>query len=129
MPIIKPRRVLLALGLLAAAGIVWADDPKTDSTASVSTATIVVVGTAQDTSDCQQATPERARWLADQASRDGAYQRAGQCYLLAGEQALADRAFVKAVAHTGADSSRKLSANLDEVKAQARQMKQVFHRL
>ena len=72
------------------------------------------------------------RSLADKASQDGAYQRAGECYLAAGEDALANQAFVRASAQASGDTSRRLAANLNDVKAdvkaQARQMKLAFQR-
>ena len=116
MRIIKPARVLVGLALLGAAGMAVADVQQT----------VVVVGGAQNALNCNEATPERARWLADKASQDGAYQRAGECYLVAGQQSLADQAFVRASAQSTGDTSRRLASNLNDVKAQARQMKQAF---
>ncbi len=122
MRVVGQVRILMGLALLASAGIVLSDVPEPDSAQD----TVVVVGPAQGAWRCEEATPERARWLADKASRDGAFQRAGECYLVAGEQSLADQAFVKAAARTSPDTSRRLAANLDEVKAQARQVKDAF---
>lgn len=116
MWIIKQARMLVGLTLLGVAGMTMADVPET----------VVVVGGAQDSLNCHEATPERARWLADKASQDGAYQRAGECYLVAGQHSLADQAFVKASAQSTGDTSRRLASNLNDVKAQARQMKQAF---
>jgi hypothetical protein len=39
---------------------------------------------------------------------------------------MADQAFIKASAQNRVDTSRKLAANLNDVKAQARQMKEAF---
>jgi hypothetical protein len=116
MRIIKQARMLLGLALLSAAGVAVADVQET----------VVVVGGAQNAANCNEATAERARWLADKASQDGAYQRAGECYLIAGQHALADQAFVKASLQSKDDTSRRLASNLNDVKAQARQMKQAF---
>jgi hypothetical protein len=89
--------------------------------------TVLVVGEAQTAANCNEATtPERARWLADKASQDGAWQRAGECYLIAGQHALADQAFVRASVQSKEDTSRRLASNLNDVKAQARQIKQAF---
>jgi hypothetical protein len=112
----------IGLVLAGGAGITLADVPE----AAAATETVVVVATSERLWDCREATPARARWLADQASREGAYQRAGECYLAAGEQALADQSFGKAAAQTSPDTTRRLAANLDEVKAQARQVKVAF---
>jgi hypothetical protein len=115
MRIIRQARILVGLALLGAAGVAMADVQET-----------VVVGRDAETANCSEATPERARWLADEASRGGAYQRAGECYLAAGQQSLADQAFVKASAQSKGDTSKRLASNLNDFKAQARQMKQAF---
>jgi hypothetical protein len=134
MRIVKQVRILLALAALGVAGVSLADVPAADAPKAdpaVNTGkvvTVVIVGTDEDTWNCSEATVERARWLADKASRDGEYKRAGECYLAAGEPALADGAFMKAIGPSSADTSRKLAANLDQVKAQARQLKLAFQR-
>jgi len=107
------RAIWVALALLGAAGTAMADVKET----------VVVVGTAES---CGDATPERARWLADKASRDQDYQRAGECYLAAGQQSQADEAFVKASAQSKGETSKRLASNLSDLKASARQMKQAF---
>jgi hypothetical protein len=116
MRIIKQARMLVGLALLSAAGVAVADVQET----------VLVVGGAQTATNCSEATAEQARGLADKASQDGAYQRAGECYLIAGQHALADQAFVKASLQSKDDTSRRLASNLNDVKAQARQMKQAF---
>ena len=117
MRIIKQAPMLVGLALLGAAGMAMADVQPT----------VLVVAGEQSAPSCSEATPERARWLADQASHDGAYQRAGECYLAAGQQSLADQAFVKAASiQSKGDTSRRLASNLNEFKTQARLMKQAF---
>jgi hypothetical protein len=116
MRIIKRAPMLAGFALLGVAGMAVADVQET----------VVVVGEAQSAPSCGDATPEQARWLADKASHDGAYQRAGECYLAAGQHSLADQAFVKASVQSKGDTSRRLASNLNDVKAQARQMKQAF---
>ena len=116
MRIIKQARALAGLVLLGAGGVAVADVQGTG----------LVVGAPQSTMSCNDSTPERARVLADKASQDGAYQRAAECYLAAGQQSLADQAFVKASAQTKEDTSRRLASNLNDVKAAARQLKQAF---
>lgn len=123
---VEQVRTVVGLALLCAASFALADAPKTDSPASaVAPETVVVVGTNWN---CSEVSAERARSIADKASQDGAYQRAGECYLAAGEHALANEAFVKASAQTSGDTSRRLASNLSDFKAQARQMKQAFQR-
>jgi hypothetical protein len=126
MGIIKRARVPVWLAVLGAAAVGWAGAAKADSPVPTPQEAIVVVDGTEVALNCNEATPQRARWLADKALRDGAYQRAGECYLIAGEHAMADQAFIKASAQARADTSRKLAANLNDVKAQARQMKEAF---
>ncbi|MBV8805537.1 MAG: hypothetical protein JO042_10825 [Sinobacteraceae bacterium] len=117
MKIGKQVQILVGLARLGAASFALAD---------TATDTVVVVSNSSEVWDCNEATPERARWLADKATQDGAYQRAGECYVVAGEQHLANESFVKASAQTSTQTRRKLAANLNDVKAQARQMKEAF---
>ena len=62
---------------------------------------IAVVGRAEPPHEnargCVAATPEQAKWLADQLYRQAHYERAGDCYQAAGDLADANEAFVKAV--------------------------------
>ena len=76
---------------------------------------------------CPVSTQEQARWLADVLFEQGAYQRAGECYQAAGEHALADRAFVKAVDAESAATGRQLSDQRDQAKALLRKVQQAFH--
>jgi hypothetical protein len=108
------RTLLVALALLSAAGTAAADIQET----------VVVTGAPEH---CDDAAPERARGLADKASRDGDYQRAGECYLAAGQHSLADQAFVRASAQQSkGETSKRLASNLNDMRAAARQMKQAF---
>src|SRR6266702_7980361 len=125
MWVVKKLGILVALALMSIGSFALAEVPGTDSAAAASE-TVVVEGTAQGAWNCSEATVERARWLADKASQDGAYQRAGECYVAAGEHALANQAFARASAQASTDTSHRLAANLNDVKAQARQMKQAF---
>lgn len=127
---VEQVKIMVGLALLWAASFALADAPKVDSPATAATPETVVVVEANW--NCGEVSAERARSLADKASQDGAYQRAGECYLAAGENALANQAFVRASAQATGDSSRRLAANLNDVKAdvkaQARQMKLAFQR-
>lgn len=123
---VEQVKILVGLALLWAASVALADAPRTDSPASAAAPdTVVVVGASWN---CSEVSAERARSLGDKASQDGAYQRAGECYLAAGEHALANEAFARASAQASGDTSRRLAANLNDVKAQARQIKQAFQR-
>jgi hypothetical protein len=127
MWVVKKVGILVALALMSIGSFALADVPRTDSVVAASE-TVVVEGAAEGAWNCTEATAERARWLADKAFQDGAYQRAGECYVAAGEHALANQAFAKASAQASVDTSHRLAANLNDVKAQARQMKQAFQR-
>ena len=127
---VEQVKIMVGLALLWAASFALADAPKIDSPATAATPETVVVVEANW--NCGEVSAERARSLADKASQDGAYQRAGECYLAAGEDALANQAFVRASAQASGDTSRRLATNLNDakadVKAQARQMKLAFQR-
>jgi len=125
MRIFRQLQVLVGLALLGAAGLVMAEVPEVESSEALET--VIVSGAAALEEVCNDATPAHARSLADKAFQSGAFQRAGVCYLAAGEPSLADRAFVKAAAQNKVDTSRRLASNLDEAKAQARQLKAAFH--
>jgi hypothetical protein len=78
---------------------------------------------------CTATTPQRAREIAEQSWQDGSYQLAGECYLAAGEPAMADRAFLKAVAPQAAVTSQRVAENGDQVKAQIRRWNQALRSL
>jgi hypothetical protein len=123
MGIFKLAPLLAGLVAMGIASWALADVPRTDGAE-----TVVVLGASNGALACKDETPEHARGLAEKAWQDGAYQRAGECYVVAGDHALANEAFVKASAQSGGDTSRRLASNLNDVKAQARQMKQAFQR-
>jgi hypothetical protein len=127
--IILKQLLPIALALWAISAAAQADDlklnPGTAKTSAPAVATVAPTGEVR----CPAASPERARKLADEAWQDGSYQLAGGCYLAAGEPALADRAFVKAVAPQAALTARKLAENRDGLEAQIRQWKQAAQAL
>lgn len=73
------------------------------------------------------ASPEQAHWLADALFEQGAYQRAGLCYEAAGDHALANKAFLKAVGPRSSATTRQLSDQRDQAKALVRQLRQAFN--
>jgi hypothetical protein len=77
--------------------------------------------------NCDAPSVEQARALADRFYQQGDYQRAGKCYLVAGEPNLADRAFLKAAGPASADTLRSLAQSRDEAKAQFQKIKETFH--
>lgn len=130
MRIILKQLLPIGLAILGITGAAHADNLELSPRATANTSTAAVAGIAPTAqSRCTAASAERARELADQAWQDGSYQLAGECYLVAGEPAMADRAFVKAVAPQAALTSRTLAENRDEMKAQIRQWKQAVQAL
>lgn len=71
--------------------------------------------------------PEQAHWLADTLFEQGAYQRAALCYEAAGDHALANKAFLKAVGPQSSATTQQLSAQRDQAKALFRQLQQAFN--
>jgi hypothetical protein len=71
--------------------------------------------------------PEQARWLADVLFEQGAYQSAGVCYEAAGDHALANKAFLKAVGPQSSATARQLSEQRDQAKVLFRQLQQAFN--
>jgi hypothetical protein len=75
---------------------------------------------------CGASSPVHARKLAEEARQSGDYRRAAQCYREAGDDVSADRSLAKAFAASGAQSTKKASAMIDDAKAQARRIKEAF---
>ena len=75
---------------------------------------------------CPVSTREQARSQGDLLFEQGAYRRAGECYQAAGEYALANRAFFKAVGPESAATARLLSDQRDQAKAMLRNAQQAF---
>ena len=73
---------------------------------------------------CAATSPEQARWLAEQLFEQGAYQSAGACYQAAGDLALANLAFLKAVGPESNAAERRLTEQRDQAKALLRQVQQ-----
>jgi hypothetical protein len=75
---------------------------------------------------CPAATPEQARWIADQLYRQGEYQRAGGCYQSAGDLADANEAFVKAVPAKSGAAAKDLKHQSQKAKALFTGLQQAF---
>jgi len=106
-PITRVRIGLLSLLLLVAAPLALADQ-------------------LPEPQYCAGTTQQQARGLGDVLFEQGAYQRAGQCYQAAGEYALANEAFLKAVGPQSAATARRLSDQRDQSKALFHQVQQAF---
>src|ERR1700757_49870 len=70
----------------------------------------------QEHRGCPASGQEEAHWLGDVLFEQGAYQRAGECYQAAGELALANRAFFKAVGPESTATAQRLSDQRDQAK-------------
>lgn len=76
---------------------------------------------------CPVTTQEEARRLGDTLSEQGAYQSAGECYQAAGELALANQAYVRAVEPRSATTAHQLSDQRDQAKTMLRKVELAFH--
>jgi hypothetical protein len=123
MRFVRWRALLLGWGVLGGgAGVALADCPVDEPTSISRSAADSTAAPA----DCAGASKEEARSLADQASREGAHQRAAECYLQAGDHVQADRAYTKAAHQVAADTSQKISAAADDARLQARRIRRAF---
>jgi hypothetical protein len=77
---------------------------------------------------CPFSKPDQARLLADRSVEQGAYQRAGECYRVAGDYDRANSAFIKATRVAAAESSRQLVQGRDQAKAQWQRLQAALHR-
>jgi hypothetical protein len=78
---------------------------------------------------CPASDHEHARLLADAAFRDARFHLAGSCYLVAGDAARSNLAFLKAAAADSAATKRAMARNAAQVKAQLGQWRQAFGRV
>lgn len=79
-----------------------------------------------DRAPCPVTTSQEARRLGDTLYEQGAYQSAAECYQAAGEYALANRAFVKAVGPESAATAHQLSEQRDQAKTMLRKVQLAF---
>jgi hypothetical protein len=77
---------------------------------------------------CPFSEPEHARLLADRSVEQGAYQRAGECYKVAGDYDRANSAFIEASRVAARASSRQLAQDRDQAKAQWQRLQAALHR-
>jgi hypothetical protein len=75
---------------------------------------------------CPVTTTDEARRLGDSLFEQGAYQSAGECYQAAGELALANRAFVRAVEPKSAATARQLTDQRDQARTMLRKVELAF---
>ena len=75
---------------------------------------------------CEVSGPREARQLADQLYERGEYQRAGECYDLAGDPLRAQRAYLKAAGPSTEASARRLKEQGNTASAIFGQVQQAF---
>jgi hypothetical protein len=75
---------------------------------------------------CPASDHDRARRLADAAFRGARFRMAGSCYLVAGDAARSNLAFLKAAAADSAATKRAMARNAAQVKAQFGRWRQAF---
>jgi hypothetical protein len=75
---------------------------------------------------CPVSAPAQARARGDLLYEQGAYRRAGECYQAAGEFALANRAFFKALGPESALTGRRLSDQRNQARSMLRNVQQAF---
>jgi hypothetical protein len=76
---------------------------------------------------CEASNPQDARAQADRLMQLNAYQRAGDCYVAAGEYELANHAFLKAVGPASSTAEQEAARGRDEARAQLRRLQTAFH--
>lgn len=76
---------------------------------------------------CAAVTQAEARSLADELYRQGAYQRAGACYQIAGDSERANVAFTRALGPASTVTARQTSEQALQAKALVQRYKQALH--
>lgn len=114
------RGLLMVLGLVS--GPIVLQNVQTASADSPVHSTAAVIGQQ----DCRGVDSKTAHERAVAAVRKLQYQRAGQCYLAAGDKPKADLQFAKAAAADSAATKRRLAVGTKQAKAQFRQLREAF---
>ena len=114
------RGILVALCLLSGPAVLHS--VQTAAADSPAPSTAAVTGRQ----GCGGVDSKTARERAIAATRKSQYQRAGQCYLAAGDKPSADVQFVKAAAADSAVTKRQLAVGMKQAKSQFRQLREAF---
>jgi hypothetical protein len=104
---IRRSLTVLAWGALAATRLAFADP-------------------APDAGPCAATSPQEAKALADRLYDNGEYQRAGECYDVAGDSMRAQRAFLRAAGPSAEVAARGLKDEGHTAKALLTQVQQAF---
>lgn len=91
-------------------------------------ATGAVLADPVESRACETKTPAEASALAEKLFDKGEYQRAGECYQVAGDMAHANLAFLKAAGPKSQDTAKDLKAQSDTAKALFASVGQSFKR-
>jgi hypothetical protein len=75
---------------------------------------------------CRAVSRQLARALGDRFYQQRAFHLAAECYRVAGEYSLANRAFLRAAEPESESTARTLATNRDEIKTQVRQFREAF---
>lgn len=113
--------LLIVLGVCSSTAVLQAMHTAAADTPSLSAAAAI------GPNACRGMDAKRAHDLADLAFREAQYQRAGQCYLSAGDKPRADLAFIRAAAAAAPGTKRQMAANANQVKEQLRQFREAFN--
>ncbi len=103
----SPKPLLALLGAIALAGVVTS-------------------ARADTAPSCDGASPREAQQLAREAQKSGAYQRAADCFLVAGDRLRAHRAMIRAAADSSAVAQRNAAATAESVKSQMQRLRAAF---
>lgn len=76
--------------------------------------------------ECAELAPDEARVIAQEARDAGEHRKAAECFRIAGDLLEADRSLARASVDTGEESARKIAANVDTAKLQARRIRDAF---
>ena len=77
-------------------------------------------------SACAGVSADEAHRLAKEAQQEGDHRRAAECFRMAGEHARADHAMIRASAEMSEKTMRKVAADAEVAKMQARQLREAF---
>jgi hypothetical protein len=78
--------------------------------------------------ECAALSPDEARRLAIEASKDGAHRRAAECFRAAGDPVQADRAQIRASADSSAAAAEKVATTIKAAKLNAQRLRAAFRK-
>jgi hypothetical protein len=119
--------LILSIALTATAAVRAGETtPESDSSATVSTATVSAHSGALS---CEGLSRDEARRIAQTAEQAGAHPEAAECFRIAGDLTRAHRAQIRASADESAASAQKIAASVETTKAQVKRLREAFRKL